>query len=516
MYSMKNRLVNLFFSRRLKEIDFFRLFPEMAQATVFKKLMNSLANCDYGRKWNVTENITYDEFRTKVPIVSYDDYKNWIDKSFKNKIGVVSDEEILWYSKSSGTTASKSKFIPVTQRYLQAGHLQGGRDTLAFIMDNYPKSGLLNGKTLTLGGSMEVQASGDASYITGDISAIMMSNTPWYARCNRAPSLEVAITKNFKDKIEKICKECSTQNITSFAGVPSWNMVMLERVLEYNQKETVPEVWENIELFVHGGVNFEPYREQYNKLFPNPNMKYLETYNASEGFFGIQDTVSGHDMLLMCDYDIFYEFMPMHKYGDMDSIVPIEGVEKGVNYAMIISNSGGLWRYLIGDTVEFTSLLPHRIKITGRTKLFLNVFGEEVVIENSDRAIVVATKETGAIMTEYMVTPVFMEVGSLGTHQWIVEFSEEPDSFEKFAKKIDKTLQEVNSDYEAKRFNNTTLNFPQFVFVDKGAFYSWCDSEGRLGGQNKIPRLSNLRDLSDAFLRYAEKNNLIKKRYPDK
>lgn len=513
---MKNRLVNLFFSQRLKEIDFFRLFPEMAQATVFRRLMGGFANCEYGKKCAVTKDMSYEDFRVNVPVVTYEEYQCWIEKSFKNKLGVVSDEDVLWYSKSSGTTSSKSKFIPVTQRYLKKGHLIGGRDTLAITMDNYPKNGLLNGKALTLGGSIEQNISNDISYSCGDISAIMMSNTPWYAKRFRAPSLDVAITKNFKEKVEKICKECSTQNITSFAGVPSWNLVMMEKILEYNGKQTIPEVWKNIELFTHGGVSFEPYREQYNKLFPNPNMKYVETYNASEGFFGIQDIPNSEDMLLMCDYDIFYEFMPMSRYGDESSIVPIEGVKKDVNYAMIISTSAGLWRYLLGDTVKFTSLTPHRIKITGRTKLFLNVFGEEVVIENSNTAIVAAAKETKAIMSEYMVTPIFMEIGSRGAHQWIVEFSKLPVSFENFAKKVDKTLQEINSDYEAKRFDNTTLDLPQFVFVEKGAFYNWYDSKGIMGGQNKIPRLSNFRELADEFLLYVEKNNLIVGHYTEK
>ncbi len=506
---MLNSILNIIFSKRLKQIDKIRLNPEEVQHTAFKRLLNNLVYTDYGKSVGIKDSDTYQDFASKVPVNTYEDYQSWIEKSFEKTQGTISSDNILWYSKSSGTTSSQSKFLPVTQRYLQWGHLQGGRDVLALLMDNYPHNSVLSGKTLTLGGSLETRSNNGNSYVCGDISAIMMSNTPWYAKYSRVPKSETAIIPDFNEKVEKICKECSSKNVTAFAGVPSWNMVMLERLLKYNNKNTVPELWKNIELFIHGGVSFEPYREQYKQLFPNPNMKYIETYNASEGFFGIQDNPLTQDMLLMLDYDIFYEFMPMSKFGNESAIVPIEGVEKGVNYAMIISTSAGLWRYMIGDTVEFTSLKPHRIKITGRTKLFLNVFGEEVIVENCDKAIVEACKQCDCAVKEYMVSPIFMEVGSKGAHQWIVEFSKEPTDKKLFTEIIDKTIQSLNSDYQAKRNNNTTLNEPEFLFVKEGAFYQWYGSKGKLGGQNKIPRLSNNRDLSEEFIIFAKKNNLF-------
>lgn len=503
------RILNIAFSKRLKQIDYFRQFPHKAQEIVFKHLVTNLLNSEYGKSVGVIQSMTYSEFCTKVPVVSYEDYQPWIEASFQHNAGIISNDEILWYSKSSGTTSSQSKFIPITKNYVKRGHMQGALDTLAILFDRFPKNKVVTGKTLTLGGSIEQRVSNNSNYICGDISAIMMINTPWYAKFSRVPSLSTSITKDFNQKLELICRECSKQNVTSFAGVPSWNLVMLEKILEYNDKSTIPEVWNNIELFIHGGVGFEPYREQYKKLFPNDNMKYIETYNASEGFFGIQDNSVNQEMLLMCDYDIFYEFMPMSRFGDYSSIVTIEGVELGVNYALIISTSAGLWRYMIGDTVMFTSLYPHKIKITGRTKLFLNVFGEEVVMDNCDRAVVEATRLTGSMIKEYMVSPIFMEIGSKGAHQWIVEFSKEPNCYEDFKKEIDKTLQLVNSDYEAKRHDNATLCEPDFIFVKPRSFYMWYEKKCKLGGQNKVPRLSNDRDLSDEFITFVQQNNLI-------
>lgn len=506
---MINKILNIYFSKRLREIESFKKDPEIAQEKVFKRLISNIANSDYGKFIGIKNTAKYLEFTSIVPVVTYEEYRMWIMNSLTQTKGIVSDQNILWYSKSAGTTTSKSKYIPVTKSFLKKGHLQGGKDTLAIMMDRFSENRILHGKTLTLGGSMNEQVNGASDCVCGDISAIMMSQTPWYAKYHRTPSISTAIISDFNLKTETICKECSSQNITSFAGVPSWNLVMLEKILEYNNKSTIPEVWENIELFVHGGISFEPYRDQYKQLFPNPNMKYIETYNASEGFFGIQDTSINQEMLLMCDYDIFFEFMPMDKFGDSSSIVPISGVKCGINYALIISTSAGLWRYMIGDTVKFTSIYPHRIKITGRTKLFLNVFGEEVIIENSDRAIAEATLRTESRVNEYMVVPIFMEIGNKGTHQWIVEFSKKPDDFRKFENIVDSILQEVNSDYEAKRTNNTTLNAPKFTYVEKGTYYSWLDSKGKLGGQVKIPRLSNNRKLADEFLQFAKTNKLI-------
>ena len=506
---MINKIVTSFLSRRLKQIDFFRLMPDIAQHRVFMNLMNNLGNSEYGKSVGIDTISLYSDFCEKVPVVTYEEYKPWIEKSYNSRSNVITDDTIHWYSKSSGTTSSQSKFIPVTKPFLNSNHLQGGRDTLAFLMDNYPSNQILKGKTLTLGGSIDNTTLGSNESLCGDISAIMMKNTPWYADSKRLPSKDIALLNDFEQKIDLICKNYSTEDIRAFAGVPSWNMVMLEKLMKYNNVNSIPEIWQNVELFIHGGVNFNPYREQYKKMFPNPNMKYIETYNASEGFIAIQDTIESGDMLLMCDYDIFYEFMPMTNFGDSNSVIPIDAVELGVNYALIISTSAGLWRYMIGDTVEFTSLNPHRIKITGRTKLYINTFGEELIVENCDNAVVEATKATHSMIKEYMVSPIYMEVGERGVHQWIIEFSKEAEDIELFKKIIDKTIQDLNSDYQAKRYNNSTLKFPEFIFVKENSFYKWYESRGKLGGQNKVPRLLNNRELSDNFINFVIENDLV-------
>lgn len=503
--SFINSVIRSYFGSRLREIDFFRKHPILAQQEAFRSLATVLGRCAYGREWGVTTGISYEQFAARVPVVTYDDFSGWITRAMQGECNVIWDKDIRWFSKSSGTTSSVSKFLPVPDQYLSRGHLQGGRDVLAVFIDNYPDTTVLKGKTLTLGGSLDTTFHQQHKVTCGDISAIMMSHTPWYARFNRVPSPEVAVMKDFNDKIEGICRECVGKNVTSFAGVPSWNMVMLEKVLAYTGKSNVCEVWPNMELFVHGGVAFDPYRAQYQRLIPSQQMKYMETYNASEGFFAIQDDPMSKSMLLMLDYGIFYEFLPMKHYGDYSKVVPLEGVSVGEDYAMIITTEGGLWRYEIGDTVRFTSLSPHKIEITGRTKLFINCFGEEIVIENAEKALAAACRETGAEISEYMAAPVYMEIGSRGAHQWVLEFSTPPSDLFLFATLLDSTLQAVNSDYAAKRHLDTTLTFPEVSAVEKGSFYGWFAVKGKLGGQHKVPRLSNNRQLMDEFLTYMNK-----------
>lgn len=501
---IKNRLLNLVFSNRLKEIDRMRKDPHSVQEELFGSLMRSFSLCEYGRSFEMKNDSSYSYFAKSVPIVSYDQYEQWINRTMNGEKNLIWTKDILWYSKSSGTTSSVSKFLPVPDDYLQRGHLQGGKDVLALFMHNYPNNNVLSGKTLTLGGSVEQKNADAYRYSCGDISAIMMNATPWYAKINRVPSLKIAVTKNFNEKIEGICRECVSQNLTSFAGVPSWNMVMLEKILEYTGKRTISEVWENMELFVHGGISFEPYRTQYKRLIPSDKMKYMETYNASEGFFGIQDDPLTQDMLLMMDYDIFYEFLPMESFDDFSTVVPVEGVEVGKNYALIISTAGGLWRYMIGDTVKFTSVYPHKIVITGRTKLYMNAFGEEVIIENADKSLKKACEATSAEIKEYMAAPIFMSLGSKGQHQWVIEFATPPVDMDRFTQVLDSSLMEANSDYAAKRFNNTTVYAPKVDCVPPNSFHRYMESCGRLGGQNKVPRLSNTRDSLEKFLAFVE------------
>ena len=499
------RLVNQVLSKRLSAIDFFRKNPHMVQQRQFEYLVRTLSHTLYGKQYNVGREMTFLEFQKRLPVVTYDELSPFIERGRRGEPGVLWDTPVRWFAKSSGTTADKSKFIPVTSTYLHHCHFRGPKDVLALFTRNYPKSDIFSGKTLTLGGSHRLDMQEGSGAHSGDLSAIMIQNTPWYASFNRAPSLKVALTADFETKVRMICEETTRQNITSFAGVPSWNMVLLNEILKYTGKDNICEVWKNMELFIHGGVSFVPYREQYKRLIPSPDMKYMETYNASEGFFSIQDIPERDDMLLMLDYEIFYEFLPMEYLECPEKAVPLEDVQCGVNYAVIISSSAGLWRYMIGDTVIFTSTDPYRIKITGRTKHYINAFGEEVIVDNADRAIHEACRQTGAVIRDYTVAPVYMNEDAKGAHQWIIEFEKKPDNAERFNTVLDKTLQNVNSDYEAKRTRNTTLYPPQIIYAPQGLFYEWMKERGKLGGQNKIPRLANNRKYVDELLCIIER-----------
>lgn len=371
---------------------------------------------------------------------------------------------------------------------------------MAVFNDNFPRSKAFQGKALTLGGSAKIDTQGVAGHKAGDLSAILIANTPPWVAMFREPKARVALIADFQQKIETICRTTVNRRITSFAGVPSWNLVLMNRVLEYTGKDNLCEVWPEMSLFIHGGIAFTPYRSQYEKLIPSTEMKYMETYNASEGFFALQDDPNDSSMLLMLDYEVFYEFLPMGSLDDPTQVVTIEGVKTGINYAMIISTSCGLWRYMIGDTVEFTSLSPYKIRITGRTKHYINAFGEEIIIDNAQRALSAACAATGASIAEYTAAPIFMEGKSKGAHEWLVEFSEAPSSEELFIKTLDDTLQSVNSDYAAKRYLSTTLNAPCLRVAPSGLFYKWLASRGKVGGQNKVPRLSNDRRYIDPLI----------------
>ncbi len=468
------KFLNIFLNHRLREIDHFRRHPTEVQAEQLRYLRSQKVK--YG-----LENI-----------VEYDDIEEWVDRARVGERDVLWPGRTEWFARSSGTTA-KSKYIPVTGAGLRDCHLRGPRDVMAIFVDLYPNSRVFGGKTLTLGGSRRVESHGGA--MTGDLSAILLENTPSWANLRRVPRVETALIPDFDQKVEAICREAVGQDVRSFAGVPSWNLVLMNRILEHTGKKNILEVWPKMELFVHGGIGFEPYRAEYQRIIPSSEMKYMETYNASEGFFGIADDPSRNDMLLMLDYGVYYEFIPMRTLGDKSTAVPLEGVEKDVNYAMVISTSSGLWRYMIGDTVTFTSTDPYRIKITGRTKQHINVFGEEVMASNAEAAIDEACRETGAEVEEYTVAPIFMHGREKGAHQWVVEFRREPRSLLEFTEALDKALQSVNSDYEAKRFRDTTLQMPTVTPVPHGSFMRWLASKGKVGGQHKVPRLSNERTL---------------------
>ena len=431
---------------------------------------------------------------------SYEELSPYIERLRKGEQNLLWPQEIRWFAKSSGTTSSKSKYIPVSEDALEECHFKGGKDVLTIYCNNHPDTRIFTGKGLTLGGSHAISEYDSEAYY-GDLSAILMQNLPFWAQFIRTPDLPIALMDEWEHKIETIAKVTAAEDVTNISGVPSWALLLLRRVLEITGKSDIHEVWPNLELYVHGGVSFTPYREQYRKIIPWDGMNYLETYNASEGFFGIQDRSDADDMLLMLDYGIFYEFIPVDSLGrELTEAIGLEDVKKDVNYALVISTNSGLWRYRIGDTIRFTSLDPFRIRITGRTKNFINAFGEELVVENADQALETACRKTGAVISDYTGAPVFFSERSSGAHEWLIEFSEEPANPEYFAEIFDNALKSLNSDYEAKRYHDMVLGPPRIRRMPSGSFYNWLKSKGKLGGQHKVPRLSNDRTLLEEIL----------------
>lgn len=483
--------------KRLHQIELFMKYPYDVQQEVFSKLIEQAMRTTWGVQYGYDSILSIQDFQERVPISTYEDVKPYIKRLRDGEQNLLWPTEIKWFAKSSGTTSDKSKFIPVSNEALEECHFRGGKDVIAFYTRQRPDNGILKGKGLTLGGSAEVNKFSNQSYY-GDLSAVIISNLPFWAQFIRTPAAEIALIPDFEEKLERITRHTINENVTSIAGVPSWNLVLLRAVLDFTGKNNILEVWPNLELFTHGGVSFTPYRESFKKLIPSDNMSYLETYNASEGFFGIQDDLERDDMLLMLDLGVFYEFIPMdHLHDAHPPVLTVGDVSLGVNYAMVISTNGGLWRYMIGDTVVFTSLNPHRIKISGRTKFYINAFGEEVILENAEKALMTACHQTGAQIKEYTAGPMFMSDDSKGAHEWMIEFEHPPRNLEQFIEVLDRTLQSVNSDYEAKRHKNLTLQSPKVISLEPGTFYKWMQKRGKLGGQNKIPRLANDRKYLD-------------------
>ena len=473
---------------------------ETLQATVLRHLLQRAANTEYGRNHLFNNTRSYDDFARNVPVNTYEELKSDIDRMRHGESDVLWPGQVKWYAKSSGTTNDKSKFIPVSQEGLQHIHYQGGKDVVALYLRNNPQSRLFDGRSLILGGSHSPNYNLPGSLV-GDLSAILIENINPLANLVRVPKKQTALLSDFEVKRDRIARETLGKNVTNISGVPSWMMSVLVRVLELSGKEHIEEVWPNLEVFFHGGIAFTPYRSQYEKLITSPKMHYMETYNASEGFFGIQNDPSDKSMLLMLDYDVFYEFMPVDQVGMPNpTVVPLTGVELNKNYAMLISTSCGLWRYMIGDTVMFTSRDPYKFVITGRTKYFINAFGEELIQDNAENGLLEACRETGAEVKEYTAAPVFMDQNAKCRHQWVIEFAKLPDSIEHFADVLDKSLQQINSDYEAKRFHDITLQHLEVVVARQGLFDDWLKSKGKLGGQHKVPRLSNNRTVIDEVL----------------
>ena len=488
-----NSLVTWLNFKRLYQIDLFKKFPFEVQRESLFKLIDKAKDTAYGKQYNFSSIKTIEEFQERVPVKNYDGLKPYIERLLKGEQNVLWPSEIKWFAKSSGTTNDKSKFIPVSREALEDCHFRGGKDILAVYTSNYPETGIYSGKGLTLGGSHQINKINNQSFF-GDLSAILIENLPFWANFIKTPSQEIALLSEWEEKLDKISTATIKENVTSIAGVPSWTLVLIKYILEKTGKNNLLEVWPNLELFNHGGVSFEPYKEQFKKLIPSEKMNYMETYNASEGFFAIQDYPTRNDMLLMLDYGIFYEFIPIDELEkEHPKALHIGEVEQNKNYAVVISTNGGLWRYLIGDTIIFTSLYPHKIKISGRTKHFINAFGEEIIIENAENALQEACKKTGALIKDYTAAPIFMEDDQKGGHQWLIEFEKEPENPTQFNTLLDSALQKVNSDYEAKRYKDITLDKPVLTIAKKGLFYTWLKNKGKIGGQNKVPRLANNR-----------------------
>lgn len=491
------------FDRRLRQIDQYATYTHEIQENLLKSLLTSAKDTEYGQSHSFNHIRSYEQYKQHLPIQRYEDLEPYIARMHQGEQNILWNTPIRFFAKSSGTTNAKSKFIPVSREALRKCHYQGGQDVVALYSRINPKSRFFNGKGLILGGSHNGKNSTNG-ILTGDLSAILIENLPTLFNFLRVPSKSIALMSEWESKIDKIIETTVHQNITNLSGVPSWFLTLIKAMLQKTQKNNLLELWPNLEVFFHGGISFSPYREEYKKIIPSDRMYYQETYNASEGFFGIQNDLIDAAMLLMIDLGIFFEFIPLSALGDPmrenEQSVTLEGVELHKNYAMVITTNSGLWRYLIGDTVVFTSKDPYKFVISGRTKHYINTFGEEVIVDNADKALLKATQATGAIVKEYTAAPVYMSSQSKGRHQWLIEFTRMPDSLARFNEILDQSLQEINSDYEAKRYKDLTLLQLEIVVARPNLFNDWLKAKGKLGGQHKVPRLSNSRELIEEML----------------
>lgn len=466
--------------------------PVSTQFTVWQDLIAAGQYTDFGRLFGFSEIQSLEDFKEKIPVQDYESIKPFIERMMQGEENVLWNTPINWFAKSSGTTSDKSKFIPVSDESLKENHYKASKDVLSLYYVSHPESDLLTGKGLVIGGSHQISSiNNDVHY--GDLSAVVLQNSPFWSTWIRTPDLSIALMDEWESKIEKLAQTTIHENVTSMAGVPTWLIVLLRRILEITGKSTISEVWPSLELYMHGGVSFVPYKQQFEKLIGKP-INYLEMYNASEGFFAAQDDIDKEGMLLMCDHGIFYEFMPVSEFEGEQKTVQLNEVELGKNYALVITTTGGLWRYLVGDTIQFTSLCPFRIKVSGRLKHFINAFGEEVIVDNSDKAIATASEKTNTIVNDYTAAPIYFSEDGNGAHEWLIEFEKEPKDLQQFTYELDSALKSINSDYEAKRHRDIALRMPIIKSVPKNTFSNWLNSKGKLGGQHKVPRLSNDRN----------------------
>ncbi len=487
---------------RLWRIQSWIEHPIEAQREVLQDIVTSAQYTEFGRRYNFSKLFTVRDFKKAVPIHEYDDLKGYIQRIMDGEENILWNTPIHWFAKSSGTTSDRSKFIPVSEESLHDCHYKAAKDVLTLYYNFNRESDLLTGKGLVIGGSHTLHQLNEETHY-GDLSAVLLQNTPFWSDWIRTPDLRIALMDEWETKIEELARATIKENVSSISGVPTWTLVLIKRILDITGKNNLSEVWPQLELYMHGGVSFVPYREQFNQLI-GKKVQFLELYNASEGFFAAQDIPSGEGMLLFTDHGIFMEFMPLEEYGKPEPrTIGLTDVEIGQNYALVISTNGGLWRYLVGDTIQFTSLSPFRIRVSGRVRHFINAFGEEVIVENTDGAIAIASEKTGAIVNDYTAAPVYFSEESNGAHEWLVEFEKEPADLQKFTIELDKALQSLNSDYEAKRHKNIALRLPVVRSLAKGNFNSWLKNKGKLGGQHKVPRLSNDRNYIEEILSFT-------------
>lgn len=488
--------------KRMHQIDLFMKYPHEVQEELFKRLITTGRNTEFGRTHGFADVHTEEQFRRLIPISTYEQISPYIERNMAGEQNLLWPSDVKWFAKSSGTTNARSKFIPVSYEALEECHFKGGKDMLSMYCNNFRDTKMFDGKGLTIGGSQQInQFDSNSESFYGDVSAVIMSNLPYWTKFVRTPTLDIALMEEWESKIDLMASHTMDENVTSISGVPTWTIILLQKVLELKGVKNIHEVWPNLEVFFHGAVAFGPYKSIFKSIIPSDNMRYMETYNASEGFFGIQDEPGADDMLLMLDYGIYYEFIPfaeIHK--ESPKVIGLNEVVIGEQYALIISTNAGLWRYQIGDTVQFTSTDPFRIKISGRTKHFINAFGEEVVVENAERAIAEACEKTGAQINNFTAAPRYFGENEQGAHEWIVEFEKDPNDMDKFVMALDSTLRKINSDYDAKRYRNMALSLPIVHQAAPGTFYQWMRSRGKLGGQHKVPRLSNSREYLDDIL----------------
>ena len=497
-FSFINTVASWMLKKRIHQIELFEKYPLDVQYEELKKLIQISKNTKFGKQYEFSSIDSYETFAERIPSFTYEEYFPIINKTINGNQNIFWPEKIKWFAQSSGTTNSKSKYIPVSNSSLDNCHFKGGKDMLCLYLNNNANSNLFLGKSLRLGGSRKIYENNDHYF--GDLSAILIDNLPVWAELISTPNNEISLMDKWDEKISAIIKGTLQEDVRSLAGVPSWMLTLLNKLLETTGKKYIDEIWKNLEVYFHGGVSFKPYRSEFNNIISNKKFKYYEVYNASEGFFAIQDQNESDELLLMLDYGVFYEFIEINNTNKSEKIIDLSKVKVGINYALLITTNSGLWRYKIGDTIVFTNLKPFRIKVSGRTKHFINTFGEEVIIENVEKSLEIALKKYNCTIKDFTVAPLYMRNGKKGKHEWIIEFIKEPNNIEEFMREIDFQIQNNNSDYKAKRFKNITLDTPRLIKARKNLFYDWLKKKKKLGGQNKVPRLLNERSFIEELI----------------